>query len=48
VPETRLLRLLGVGFGVAIVVGGTIGVGILRTPGAVAAHLGAPWLILGP
>ncbi len=35
----RLLRLLGVGFGVAVTIGGMVGVGILRTPGAVAAHL---------
>jgi len=41
----RLLRLLGVGFGVAVTVGGTIGVGILRTPGMVAGHLRDPWLI---
>lgn len=34
-----LLRLLGAGFGVAALVGGTIGAGILRTPGEVAAHL---------
>jgi APA family basic amino acid/polyamine antiporter len=42
----RLLRILGAGFGVAVLVGGTIGSGILRTPGAVAAHLGAPWLVV--
>jgi len=41
----RLLRLLGVGFGVAVTVGGTVGVGILRTPGLVAARLPHPWLI---
>jgi basic amino acid/polyamine antiporter, APA family len=35
----RLLRLLGVGFGVAVTIGGMVGVGILRTPGAVAAQL---------
>lgn len=45
--QGRLLRLLGVGFGVAVTVGGTIGVGILRTPGAVAAQLPDPWLIAG-
>ena len=43
----RLLRVLGVGFGIAVVVGGTIGVGILRTPGLVAARLLDPWLIVG-
>ncbi|MBM3789479.1 MAG: APC family permease [Acidobacteria bacterium] len=41
----RLLRILGVGFGIAVTVGGTIGVGILRTPGMVAEQLGSPWLI---
>jgi APA family basic amino acid/polyamine antiporter len=35
----RLLRLLGVGFGIAVTIGGTVGVGILRTPGMVAAQL---------
>lgn len=35
----RLLRILGFGFGLAIIVGNTIGVGILRTPGDVAAQL---------
>jgi APA family basic amino acid/polyamine antiporter len=44
--KNRLLRILGVGFGVAVVIGGTLGVGILRSPGAVAAHLGSGWLIL--
>ena len=44
--KDKLLRILGVGFGVAVVVGGTIGVGILRSPGAVAAELNSVWLIL--
>ncbi len=44
--RNKLLRILGVGFGLAVVVGGMIGVGILRTPGIVAANLGSPWLIL--
>jgi basic amino acid/polyamine antiporter, APA family len=43
---TALLRVLGVGFGLAVVVGGTIGVGILRTPGIIAGLLGDPALIL--
>jgi hypothetical protein len=30
----------------AVVIGGTVGVGILRSPGAVAAQLGSGWLIL--
>lgn len=35
----RLQRVLGVAFGVAVAVGGTIGVGILRRPGTVAGLL---------
>jgi basic amino acid/polyamine antiporter, APA family len=42
----KLLRILGVGFGVAVGIGGTIGVGIFRIPGAVAAQLGSAWLII--
>jgi len=42
----RLLRLLGVGFGVAVTVGGTVGAGILRTPGMVASELGSYWAIV--
>lgn len=41
-PQPRrghLLRILGFGFGVAVIVGNTIGVGILRTPGDVATQL---------
>lgn len=37
-----LLRALGVGFGLAVVVGGTIGLGILRSPAVVAGHAGSP------
>jgi APA family basic amino acid/polyamine antiporter len=43
----QLLQILGVTFAIAITVGGTIGVGILRTPGSVAATLGNTWLIIG-
>ncbi|MGH9902356.1 MAG: APC family permease [Pyrinomonadaceae bacterium] len=43
----RLLRVLGVGFGLAVIVGNTIGAGILRTPGEVAAQLPNVWLFLG-
>jgi APA family basic amino acid/polyamine antiporter len=43
----KLLRILGAGFGVAVIVGAVIGVGILRTPGEVAAHLASNPLILG-
>ena len=42
----HLLRIVGVGFGVAVGIGGTVGSGILRTPGDVAAHLRSPWLIV--
>lgn len=34
-----LLRLLGVGFGIAVIVGSTLGVGILRTPALIAAQV---------
>ncbi|HYI43772.1 MAG TPA: APC family permease [Sphingomicrobium sp.] len=42
----RLLRVLGLTFGIAIGVGTMIGGGILRTPGSVADRLVEPWLIL--
>jgi basic amino acid/polyamine antiporter, APA family len=42
----KLLQILGVGFGVAVIVGGTIGIGILRTPGPIAAQLRSPGLII--
>jgi APA family basic amino acid/polyamine antiporter len=35
----HLLRILGVGFGVAVTLGSTIGIGILRSPGLVAGQL---------
>jgi amino acid transporter len=34
-----LIRILGIGFGLAVIVGSTIGIGILRTPGLVAGQL---------
>ncbi len=43
----RLLRVLGVGFGLAVIVGNTIGAGILRAPGEVAERLPDVWLYLG-
>ena len=55
----HLLRVLGVAFGLAVMIGNTIGMGILRTPGEVAAHvpsvplflmvwvLGATYALLG-
>ena len=46
-PETNTLRkVLGVAFGLAVVVGSTIGVGILRAPGSIAALIPNPTLIL--
>ncbi|MBD1194219.1 APC family permease [Vulcanococcus sp. Clear-D1] len=42
----KLLSVLGVAFGLAGSVGGTIGAGILRTPGLVAAQLHTPSVVL--
>jgi APA family basic amino acid/polyamine antiporter len=42
-----LLQVLGVGFGLAVIIGNTIGAGILRTPGEVAAQLPGVWIFLG-
>jgi basic amino acid/polyamine antiporter, APA family len=41
-----LRRILGLGFGLAMVFGGTVGVGILRLPGTLAATLGDSRLIV--
>src|SRR5678816_1856313 len=35
----HLLRVLGVGFGVAVIIGNTIGAGIFRAPGTIAEQL---------
>src|SRR5206468_11911617 len=43
----ELLRVLGVAFGLAVTIGGTIGMGILRTPGEVASQLPTPTLFIG-
>ena len=43
----RLLRVLGVGFGIAVIIGNTIGAGIFRAPGSVALQLPHPWIFLG-
>ncbi len=43
----HLLRILGVGFGLAVAIGNTIAAGIVRTPGEIAAQLPSPWLFLG-
>lgn len=42
----NLSRILGLGFGLAVIFGGTVGVGILRLPGEIAGHLGSVRLIL--
>lgn len=44
--NNQLKKSLGLGFGIAILIGGTIGVGILRTPGAIAGMLDNYWLII--
>lgn len=44
--NNQLKKALGVSFGIAILIGGTIGVGILRTPGAIAGMLDNYWLII--
>ena len=41
-----LARILGLGFGLAMVFGGTVGTGILRLPGTLAAALGDSRLIV--
>jgi APA family basic amino acid/polyamine antiporter len=45
-PKNQLLRILGVDFGLAVALGGALGVGILRLPGIVAAQLGSFWPIM--
>lgn len=44
--RNQLLKLLGIGFGIAVTVGGTIGTGILRKPGPIAAVIGDPVVIM--
>lgn len=45
-PAGQLLRILGLGFGLATVAGGVIGAGILRQPGVVAGAAIDPVLII--
>lgn len=45
--QNQLKKLLGVGFGVAVTIGGTIGTGILRKPGPIAQAVGDPTLVIG-
>ena len=44
--STSLTRILGLGFGVAVIFGGTVGVGILRLPGTIAGQLESFSLIM--
>ena len=46
--QGHLLRVLGVGFGLAVIIGNTIGAGIFRTPGTIAEQLPAaiPFLLI--
>lgn len=39
--------MLGVGFGLAVIIGNTIGAGIFRAPGGIAQQVPNPWLFLG-
>src|SRR5262244_1616363 len=43
----HLLKILGVGFGLAVIIGNTIGAGILRAPGNIAAELPSAWWFMG-
>jgi APA family basic amino acid/polyamine antiporter len=43
----RLLRILGVGFGLAVSIGNTIAAGIVRSPGEIAESIPDPVLIVG-
>ncbi|MEK6320251.1 MAG: APC family permease [Acidobacteriota bacterium] len=45
--RVRLLQILGVGFGLAVIIGNTIGAGILSTPGTIAHQLPNAWLFIG-
>ena len=40
--QGHLLRVLGVGFGLAVIIGNTIGAGIFRAPGSIAGQLPSP------
>src|SRR5262249_2746694 len=45
-PAGGLRRVLGLGFGLAVIVGSTLGIGILRTPGLVAGQLSSVGAVL--
>jgi APA family basic amino acid/polyamine antiporter len=42
----QLRRILGFGFGLAVIVGSTLGIGILRAPGLVAGQISNPSVVL--
>src|SRR5262245_37421301 len=42
----KLRRILGFGFGLAVIVGSTLGIGILRAPGLVVAQISNPSVVL--
>lgn len=44
--KNQLKKSLGLSFNIAVLIGGTIGVGILRTPGTIANMLDNYWLII--
>ncbi len=44
--EGSLLKILGYGFGLAVVFGSTVGSGILRAPGTLTDSLGSVWVSL--
>ncbi|OHT45686.1 APC family permease [Flavobacterium tructae] len=44
--KNQLQKSLGLSFNIAVLIGGTIGVGILRTPGSIASLLDNYWLII--
>ena len=44
--SNKLLRVFGIAFGLAAVVGGVVGQGILRTPGVAAEATGSPIVIM--
>jgi basic amino acid/polyamine antiporter, APA family len=46
-PTRSLLAVLGVVFGLSVIIGNTVGSGILRTPGEIARHLPSVPLFLG-
>jgi len=44
VSRGRLITTLGIGFGIAVAIGNTIGAGIVRAPGEIAGFLPSTWL----